>query len=157
MTTVQIAIADQVYAQTITGLLHREGRYRLLMVAEPDLTLEGVIVLDCEHLDQLGELDNPERFVLITAKYPDKLARLWNAGVRHVAFREDSPRLVQLAVSAAELRQPRGILSRTSAPLPRAILERRYCRLLSPSMAGNGGGHSAAPCSRSYFPKKSLP
>jgi hypothetical protein len=108
MTTVQVSIGDAEYAQTVSALLRRESRYRLLLVPEPDLTLEGVVVLDCEHLEQLGAVQAPERFVLITGKDPDKLARLWNAGIRHVVFQEDSPNTLQLAVSAAELRQPKG-------------------------------------------------
>lgn len=113
MTTVQVAIRDTEYSQTISALLRREGRYRLMMVAEPDLTLEGVIVLDCEHLERLGSaVLAPERFVLITRKDPDRLAALWNAGIRHVVFQEDSPNTLQLAVSAAELRQPRGLQPR---------------------------------------------
>src|SRR5579884_1401154 len=108
MTTVQVAIGDADYARNICALLRREGRYSVVVVDHPNLQMDGVVVLDSEHLEGLDlGAEAPERFVLVTRKDPDKLARLWNAGIRHVVFEEDSPNTAQLAVSAAELRQPR--------------------------------------------------
>lgn len=69
MTTVQVAIRDKEYSQSICNLLRREGRYSVLAVDEPDLTREGVIVLDCEHMEGLPLAEEaPERFVLVTRK-----------------------------------------------------------------------------------------
>jgi hypothetical protein len=114
MKTVQVAIGDAEHSQAISNLLRREGMHSVVVVEEPDLSLDGVIVLDCEHLERIGcETVSTDRFVLITRKDPDKLARIWNAGIRHVVFEDDSPNTVQLAVSAAELRQSR--------PLPRRL------------------------------------
>ena len=108
MKTVQVAIRDAECSQGICNVLRREGRHTVVVVDEPDLSLEGVIVLDCEHLDRVGSFaDQPDRLVLVTRKDPDRLARIWNAGIRHVVFEDDSPNTVQLAVSAAELRQTR--------------------------------------------------
>ena len=106
MKTVQLAIRDAACAQSICNVLCREGRHTVLVVDQPDLALDGVIVLDCEHLESIGMAD-PGRFVLVTRKDPDKLAWIWNAGIRHVVFEDDSANTVQLAVSAAELRQTR--------------------------------------------------
>jgi hypothetical protein len=105
MKTVQLAIRDAACAQTICNVLRREGRHTVLVVDQPDLALDGVIVLDCEHLEHIGMAEEPGRFVLVTRKDPDKLAWIWNAGIRHVVFEDDSANTVQLAVSAAELRQ----------------------------------------------------
>ena len=107
MKTVQLAIRDAACAQSICNVLRREGRHTVLVVDQPDLALDGVIVLDCEHLEHIGMAEEPGRFVLVTRKDPDKLAWIWNAGIRHVVFEDDSANTVQLAVSAAELRQTR--------------------------------------------------
>ncbi len=114
MKTVQVAIGDAEYSRTISNLLRREGTHSVVVVDQPDLSLDGVIVLDCEHLERFA-LDAvvADRFILITRKDPDRLARIWNAGIRHVVFEEDSPNTVQLAVSAAELRQPRLVPNRS--------------------------------------------
>jgi hypothetical protein len=154
MTTVQVAIRDTEYAQTVSALLRREGRYRLMMVAEPDLTLEGVIVLDCEHLERLpSAVDAPERFVLITRKDPDKLAALWNAGIRHVVFQEDSPNTLQLAVSAAELRQPRGMASERRGMEPaRPAAPRHFRRTLNLDILEQCGAGRCHACLHFFFP-----
>jgi hypothetical protein len=158
MTTVQVAIGDTEYAQTVSALLGREARYQLLMVAEPDLTREGVIVLDCEHLQQLGSaVDAPERFVLITRKDPERLASLWNAGIRHVVFREDSASTLQLAVSAAELRQPRGTAQhagdRRGMEPARPGAHRHYNRGLTLHVTGACGADGSRTCMHVLFPR----
>lgn len=157
MTTVQVAIRDADYAQTICNLLRREGRYSILVVDEPDLTLEGVVVLDCEHLESLALAgEAPERFVLVTRKDPDKLAQLWNAGIRHVVFEEDSPNTAQLAVSAAELRQPRPSSSRAedrnSTEGRRPIMHRHHRRPMPPCASGGYPGEHCGRHGRNHFP-----
>ncbi len=113
MKTVQVAIGDPEYSRTISNLLRREGTHSVVVVDQPDPAVDGVIVLDCEHLERCALDAVPaDRLILITRKDPDKLARIWNAGIRHVVFEEDSPNTVQLAVSAAELRQPRPVPNR---------------------------------------------
>jgi hypothetical protein len=113
-----------------------------VVVDQPDLSQEGVIVLDCEHLERIGfAADQPDRLVLITRKDPDRLARIWNAGIRHVVFEDDSPNTVQLAVSAAELRQARPATGKDAAaagaaPLRRHSQLRRESEL--PILGGSG-------------------
>ena len=145
MKTVQVAIRDAGCGQSICNVLRREGRHTVLVVDQPDLSLEGVIVLDCEHLERIGiAADQPDRFVLVTRKDPDRLARIWNAGIRHVVFEDDSPNTVQLAVSAAELRQSRPAPGRES-PHERGAVgaeSRRHLQLRRgsglPILDGNG-------------------
>ena len=108
MKTVQLAIRDSEYAQSLRNLLLRDGTHRVILVDKPDLKLEGVVVIDGSGFENLAPLDSaPERFVVITRKGTDHLARVWDAGVRHVVFLEDSPNTAQLAIIAAELRLPK--------------------------------------------------
>ncbi|HTP87630.1 MAG TPA: hypothetical protein VMJ34_11795 [Bryobacteraceae bacterium] len=144
MKTVQVAIRDAEYAESICNVLRREGRHTVVLVDQPDLSLEGVIVLDCEHLERIGiAAQEPDRLVLVTRKDPDRLARIWNAGIRHVVFEDDSPNTVQLAVSAAELRQARPATQKDNAgqgavgaPPRRHSQLRRGSEL--PILGGNG-------------------
>ena len=108
MTTVQLAIHNSDYAQSLRNLLLRDGTHRVLLVDKPDLNLEGVVVIEANGFENFSLLNSqPERFVLITRKGTDHLARIWDAGVRHVVFEEDSPNTAQLAVIAAEMRIPK--------------------------------------------------
>lgn len=109
MTTVQLAIPDSAYAQSLRNLLARDGAHRVLLVEKPDLSLNGVVVVDGSRLDDLSlPGSQPERFVVITRKGADHLTKAWETGVRHVVFEEDSVNTGQLAVMAAELRLPKG-------------------------------------------------
>ncbi len=108
MKTIQMALKDTEYADSLRNLLLRDGTHRVYMVEQPDLRLDGVIVIDGNRADSLSCLDGePERFVVITRKGSDHLARIWDAGVRHVVFEGDSPSTAHLAIIAAELRLPR--------------------------------------------------
>lgn len=106
MKTVQLAIPDSAYAQAVRSLLLRDGTHRVFFVEQPDVRLDGVVVIGekgCENPTLLSS--DPERFVVLTRNETD-LARIWNAGVRHVVFEKDSPNTAQLAIMAAELRLP---------------------------------------------------
>jgi len=108
MKTVQLAIRDSEYAQSLRNLLVRDGTHRVYLVDYPDLRLDGVVVVDENKFEGLAPLEpRPERFVVITPKTNDHLSRVWDAGIRHVVFEEDSPNTAQLAIIAAELRLPR--------------------------------------------------
>lgn len=108
MKTIQMAIKDSEYADALRNLLLRDGTHRVYLVEQPDLRLDGVVVIDGNQSQSLSLLDGePERFVVITRKGSDHLARIWDAGVRHVVFEGDSPSTAHLAVIAAELRLPR--------------------------------------------------
>lgn len=107
MKTVQLAIGNTEYAQSLRTLLERDGTHRVYVVDVPDLRLDGVVVVDGTRPQNLAMLDSePERFVVITHKGSDYLARIWDAGVRHVLFDIDPPNTAQLAIIAAELRLP---------------------------------------------------
>ncbi len=108
MKTVQLAIHDSEYAQSLRNLLLRDGTHRVYLVDHPDLRLDGVVVVDQNNFESLSpQYPEPDRFVVITPRGSDHLSRVWDAGVRHVVFQEDSPNTAQLAVIAAELRLPR--------------------------------------------------
>jgi hypothetical protein len=108
MKTVQLAIRDSDYAQSLRNLLLRDGTHRVYLVDQPNLRLDGVVVIDENRFQNLAQLDSePERFVVVTRKGADNLSRVWEAGIRHVVFEEDSPNTTQLAIIAAELRLPR--------------------------------------------------
>ena len=105
MSTVQLAIRNQRYAAALADLLQRDGSHRVVLAQEPDLKVDGIIVLDGNKTENLMLFEaQPERFVIITRKDDCLLTRVWDAGVRHVVFEEDAPSLAMLAVIAAELR-----------------------------------------------------
>jgi hypothetical protein len=107
MKTVQLAIRDSEYAQSLRNSLLRDGTHRVYLVDQPDLRIDGVVVIDSIKLDGGSPYEEqPERFVVITRKGSDSLSVLWNAGIRHVVFEGDSPSTAQLAIIAAELRLP---------------------------------------------------
>ena len=130
MTTVQLAIHNNEYAQALRNLLLRDGVHNVLLVQAPDLQLTGVVVVDSGSFDDLTRFEAcPERFVVITRKGLDNLSRVWDAGVRHVVFEEDSPGTAQLAVIAAELRLAQPVVGVAS---PAALHSREHkCRMAS--------------------------
>src|ERR1700730_3906268 len=107
MKTVQLAIGNMEYAQSLRDLLLRDGTHRVYVVDRPDLRLDGIVMLDGDRPGNLSMLDSePERFVVITRKGSDSLSRIWAAGIRHVLFDGDPANTAQLAIIAAELRLP---------------------------------------------------
>src|SRR5579864_5149043 len=83
MKTVQLAIRDSEYAQSLRNSLLRDGTHRVYLVDQPDLRIDGVIVIDGAGLAGLSPCDDqPERFVVVTRKGTDSLSRLWDAGIR---------------------------------------------------------------------------
>jgi hypothetical protein len=120
MKTVQLAIRDSEYAQSLRNLLVRDGSHKVYLVDRPDRDLDGVIVVDeARFSDQAVSHSDPERFVVITRKGAN-LARVWDAGIRHVVFEGDSPSTAQLAVIAAELRLPRAPATLGRVPVSHA-------------------------------------
>lgn len=103
MKTIQLTLPPSDYTQSLRNLLLQDGTHRVYLVDRPDLRLGGVVVVDDQ---SAGEISPPEaeRFVVITRKKSDHLAKIWDAGVRHVAFECDSPNTAYLAVISAELR-----------------------------------------------------
>jgi hypothetical protein len=104
MKTVQVAIHDPEYADSIRGLLSQDGNHRVHVVERPDVTLGGVIVMDAMHLDGLPLLEREQnRLVVLVRKERDDLSKIWNAGVRHVVFHGDPPYTARVAVLGVEL------------------------------------------------------
>ena len=115
MKTIQLALRDSEYAQSLRNLLMRDGTHKVYVVDRPDPDIDGVMVVD-EARFSVSPLAEPERFVVITRKGAN-LARVWDAGIRHVVFEEDAPSTAQLAVIAAELRLPRMPAAPNRAPV----------------------------------------
>lgn len=106
--TVQLAVADPVYASALREALSRSGPWHVLSVQQPDLCQRGVLVLDEDALDRLPmPLSCPERVVLITHKDAQHLSRAWDAGIVSVVSNNDPPNTVLLAIMAAALRVPK--------------------------------------------------
>ena len=103
MRTVQLAIANRRYADQIQELLVRDGDYSVEVVNTPNPTLDGVIVMDEDLVDNIAAYD-PQRCVIIARKTPQKIASLFEQGVRQVVFDGDSPNTARLAILGAELR-----------------------------------------------------
>ena len=105
MQTVQLSIADAVYATAVREALARSGPWHMETVERPDLTQKSVLVLDETSFHQLPlPLANPERVVLITRKDPQLLAQAWDAGIVSVVSDDDPLTTVLLAIMAAALR-----------------------------------------------------
>jgi hypothetical protein len=105
--TVQVAIQDPEYADSIRNLLLQDGGHRVRLVTIPDLTSAGVIVVDAIHLSSFPWLANErERLVVIVHKDCVDLSKVWEAGVRHVVFHGDAPQSARVVVIAVELALP---------------------------------------------------
>lgn len=103
--SVQLSIADGVYAATVREALSRSCAWHVESVDHPDLTQTCVLVLDEQAFARLPlPLSNPERVVLITRKDPQLLAQAWEAGIVSVVSGQDPISTVQLAIMAAALR-----------------------------------------------------
>ena len=105
MQTVQLSIADRVYAATVREALSRSCAWHVESVDRPDPSRNCVLVLDESAFARLPlPLSNPERVVLITRKDPQLLAQAWEAGIVSVVSEEDPINTVLLAIMAAALR-----------------------------------------------------
>ena len=105
MLTVQLAVADALYASAVRDALARSGPWQVTCVERPDPARPCVLVLDQEAFDRLPPpLPNPERVVLITRKDPALLAQAWDAGIVSVVSHDDPLNTVLLAIMAAALR-----------------------------------------------------
>jgi hypothetical protein len=129
MQTVQLSIADSVYAASVREALSRCCAWHIESVDCPDPSQHCALVLDETAFVRLPlPLSNPERVVLITRRDPQLLAQAWEAGIVSVVSEEDPISTVLLAIMAAALRVaklpgtavPSGIspsISSSSAPI----------------------------------------
>jgi hypothetical protein len=114
MQTVQLAIADGMYAAALREALCRSCAWHVVSVDHPDPSQHCVMVLDQSALERLPlPLSNPERIVLITQRDTQLMAEAWEAGIVSVVSERDPISTVLLAIMAAGLRvdKPRGYLT----------------------------------------------
>lgn len=103
--TVQLVLADAVYAGALRDALLHSGPWHVGFVDHPDPESQCVLVVDEDAFERLPlPLAFPERVVLISRQNPDLLARAWDAGIVSVVSRADSLPTVLLAIMAAALR-----------------------------------------------------
>jgi hypothetical protein len=104
MTTVQIAVSNRNFAESVRQLLSRDREYAALIVDRPDPAVGGLIVLEDRLLNECI-WDDPWRFVVIIPHQDgEQLSRLWREGFRNVFFASDSPQTAYLAIQTARLR-----------------------------------------------------
>jgi hypothetical protein len=105
MQTVQLAIADGVYAAALHEALSHSCAWHVESVSRPDASQPCVMVLDQAALAYLPlPLCNPERIVLITHRDAQLMAEAWDAGIISIVSEEDPISTVLLAIMAAGLR-----------------------------------------------------
>ena len=105
MQTVQLAIADGMYAAALREALSRSCAWHVESVGRPDPSQHCVMVLDQSALEHLPlPFSNPERIVLITRKDAQLMAEAWEAGIVSVVSEQDPISTVLLAIMAAGLR-----------------------------------------------------
>ena len=125
MQTVQLAIADGMYAAALREALSHTCAWHVESVGRPDPSQRCVMVLDQSALERLPlPLSNPQRIVLVMHRDPQLMAEAWEAGIVSVVSEQDPMSTVLLAIMAAGLRvdkshldsSPSGI-SPTSGPV----------------------------------------
>ena len=105
MQTVQLAIADGIYAAALREALSHTCAWHVEPVGCPDPSQPCVLVLDQAALERLPlPLANPERIVLITHRDSQHMAEAWEAGIVSVVSAQDPMSTVLLAIMAAGLR-----------------------------------------------------
>jgi len=102
--TIQLALCDSAYARWLSGLLRQDGQHRVLLLTSPDLTVDGIVVVDEHRIESLASVFAPKRFVVFARKGTDNLSRLWRLGIRHVVFEGSSAESAHLTILAAELK-----------------------------------------------------
>ena len=105
MGTIQLSIADPVYAEDLRAVLSRSGPWNVEFVDRPLQHEPSVLVVDEFHFARFPHpVANPERVVLITRREPELLAEAWEAGIVSVVSNDDPLATVLLAIMAAALR-----------------------------------------------------
>ena len=105
MQTVQLAIADGIYAAALREALSHTCAWHVESVNCPDPSQPCVLVLDQTGLERLPlPLANPERIVLIAHRDSQQMAEAWEAGIVSVVSAQDPISTVLLAIMAAGLR-----------------------------------------------------
>ena len=108
MQTIQLALSDAEYSQTLRRMLiedrgFRDWRIETVLVPEPRKA--GVWVIDCEALSRVTlPIPHPERVVLIAKNPAEELTRAWKAGIISVVSERDPVSTTMLAILAARYR-----------------------------------------------------
>jgi len=103
--TVQLSIADPVFAAAVREALGHTCAWHVESMERPDPSRHCVMVLDETGLAGLPlPLFNPERIVLVSRKNAEMLAEAWEAGIVSVVSDRDPISTVLLAIMAAGLR-----------------------------------------------------
>jgi len=101
--TIQVALRDPIYADTLRGLLAHDQLRDIHLVANPDLCTPGVIIVDAAGLQDFPPLfQEPDRLIVVAHKNDD-LSKIWEAGVRHVLFHGDPPETTNTVILGLEL------------------------------------------------------
>jgi hypothetical protein len=103
MTTVQIAIPDQAYAEVLCRLLAADGKHEVYTVDRPNAALGGVVVADESNIGLLPPGINSDALIVL-AKESSDFENLWNVGVRCVLPADYPPAVARLVVLATEMR-----------------------------------------------------
>jgi hypothetical protein len=104
MKTVQVAIHDPEYADSVRQSLLQDGSHSVFLVDYPDITLGGVILLEATELSSFPWLaEDRERLLVIVRKEREDLEKIWDAGVRHALFYGDPPQRARALILAREL------------------------------------------------------
>ncbi len=102
--TVQVAIRDPVYADSLRSLLLQDARHVVHLEDTPDLSLDGVIILDAARLSAYPSLPNEQkRLIVMASRDSDDLAGIWDQGVRHLLFYGDPPEAARVMILGLEL------------------------------------------------------
>jgi hypothetical protein len=99
-----VAIPDSACADSIRNLLLQDVRRQVHCVERPNFDLPGVIIMDAICVNSFPTVAKEQkRLLVITHRERDDLAKLWDAGVRHVMFYEDPPQWLSMFVLGIEL------------------------------------------------------
>jgi hypothetical protein len=104
MKTVQVAIPDPLYADSVRNVLIQDVRHQVHVVDRPNFDLPGLIIVDAMCVNSLPAVAQEHKRLLVVAdKQRDDLTKLWDAGVRHVLFYDDPPQWLNMFVLGIEL------------------------------------------------------
>lgn len=107
MQLVQMAVSENPFTAALQRELERNGEWLVVRVDRPDLSLDGIVLVDELVLDHIDyAIPSPERVVLVCHNHSAELSRAWEAGIISVVFESDSPETAMLAVLSAALRVP---------------------------------------------------
>jgi hypothetical protein len=104
MTHVQIAITDPYYAHALGDLLMADGQHQVHIVNYPNLTIDGVVVVDDTIVSRITSSPGLDfdRCVIFIQKLSFDANKLCYAGVHHVIYANQPPDVGRLVVLAAE-------------------------------------------------------